>query len=601
MTLLWCLLSCALFAQLPPPPPPPPPPGATVVPMTGTAAVRVTVVSETTGRPVKGADVLAVVETGTNTFTRSGITDRNGRTWLLGIAKGRVRVSASHPAYIGSYSATAEPGDVSFSWIPIADGQDLDLRLKMRRGAVIAGAVLDDNGDPMPGVEVGAYLRDVSGGAPRFVRFSIDQTDDRGAYRLTNLPPGSYVVGIVPRYAEGSFPVEEFARFDADAAARESPGTVPTDAVLPIADGRAVRLVGSSPAPVVLHADGTARGYATTFYPTATTPARAAVITMGAAEIRSAIDLRLEPVSLTRISGVVSGPDGDVAATQLLLKAADDSSGFLEGRFNAEPGERGEFGFSFVPAGRYTIDALRRPTSEKPALAANVPLVVESGTPRDDVEVRLAPGPRFAGRVQLAAGEPSGAGELSRYSIVLIPLRPISPASFIPRRQSFGEDGRFDLPAILPGDYVAQVIGFDAKTLFASSLMVDGRDVLDSWLTLTAGRDVTDAVITLASRRAEVTGFVRNAANVTTSDGYVIAFSTDRTLWTSTRRTTGVRPDTDGQYRIPTLPPGDYYFISTDALAGQWRDPAFLDTLVARAERVTIKEGEALIKDLKRR
>ena len=95
--------------------------------------------------------------------------------------------------------------------------------------------------------------------------------------------------------------------------------------------------------------------------------------------------------------------------------------------------------------------------------------------------------------------------------------------------------------------------------------------------------------------------FVRNAANVTTNDGYVIAFSTDRALWTSPRRTTGVRPDTDGQYRIPTLPPGDYYLISTDAQAGQWRDAAFLEALVTRAERVTIKEGEALARDLKRK
>ena len=295
----------------------------------------------------------------------------------------------------------------------------------------------------------------------------------------------------------------------------------------------------------------------------------------------------MEPVALTRISGVVNAPDGDVTATELLLRAADDSGGFVEGRFHAEVGERGEFGFSFVPAGRYTIDALRRPTPEQPALAATVPLVVEPGTPRDDVEVRLAPGPRFTGQVQVAAGERFAASEFSRYAVVLIPLRAASQGAFIPRRQAISEDGGFDLPAIVPGEYSVVVLGGDAKSWFASSLMVYGRDVLDSSLTLTAvGRDVTGAVLTLASRRAEVTGFVRNAANVTTSDGYVIAFSTDRTLWTSTRRTVGVKPDTDGQYRIPNLPPGDYYLISADGQAGQWRDPAFLETLVARAERV---------------
>jgi hypothetical protein len=281
------------------------------------------------------------------------------------------------------------------------------------------------------------------------------------------------------------------------------------------------------------------------------------------------------------------------------LKNADDPNAF-ERRLAAEPSPNGEFGFSFVPAGRYTIEALRRPTPEKPALAANVAVVVEPAAPRDDVEVRLAPGPRFAGRLQIATDEQSRAADLKAFAVVLIPRGPITPEAFIPRRQVADENGQFDIPMLIPGDYVVQVIGRDSQDWSAASVMVDGRDVLDSTLTMTAGRDVTDAVITLTSKRPEITGFVRTAGNVTTTDGYVIAFPTDRTLWTSQRRISGVKPDTDGRYRIAELPPGEYFVLATDAQAGQWRDTAFLATLMGRADRVTIKAGETITRDLKR-
>lgn len=600
MHIVVCLLSFFVFGQMPPPPPPPSP-GMTVPPMTGTAAVRVRVVSEVTERPVKGASVFIIVESTAAVYTKSTITDAHGRAWLLGIAKGRVRISASHPGYISSVSGSAAPGDISFAWIPVADGQDVDVTLKMRRGSVIAGVVTDDEGAPVTGVQVLASRRDASMGTAKFARFAADETDDRGAYRLLSLHPGAYVVGIVPRYVEGRSDRPEFAVFDPDAIPLDGSTTAPPPALLSIDDTRGVLLNSSAPIPVWLSSDGTSRGYASVFYPNAPQAPGASVITLGPAETKSAIDLRTEAVALGRISGVISTVGADALGNiQIALNHADDLGITGEGRrWTTEPGERGEFGFSFVPAGRYVIEAVKPATPTSDPLAANVPVAIEAGAASIRVDVRLVSGPRFAGRVEVAADERAAAGNLRTYAVLVVP-RNAATTLITPKRQTLGEDGQFDLGSIAPGEYTVLVNGGPSSAWQASSAMVDGQDVLDSSLKMTAGRDVTDAVLTLTSRRAQIVGRVRSADSAATSDGYVIVFPTDRTLWASTRRTLGVRPDTDGQYRVRSVPPGEYFVVSADGQNGQWRDVSFLDTLVARAERVTVKEGEIATRDVKR-
>ena len=68
---------------------------------------------------------------------------------------------------------------------------------------------------------VSADPRDLSNRAPCFARFSVDQTEDRGIYRLAVLPRDLFDVGVATRDVEGRIPSAGFARFDADALARK--------------------------------------------------------------------------------------------------------------------------------------------------------------------------------------------------------------------------------------------------------------------------------------------------------------------------------------------------------------------------------------------
>jgi hypothetical protein len=104
----------------------------------------------------------------------------------------------------------------------------------------------------------------------------------------------------------------------------------------------------------------------------------------------------------------------------------------------------------------------------------------------------------------------------------------------------------------------------------------------------------------MTDQPTELTGTVLDAQGQPTSEYAMLAFSTDRTLWaTAPRRVSGAaRLSSDGKYRINGLPPGEYYLaVLTDFSPGQLDDPAFLESLIARAVKVVLGEGERKVQD----
>jgi hypothetical protein len=63
---------------------------------------------------------------------------------------------------------------------------DFSLPLK----GTISGKVLDDNDEPVPGVEVVLIVREYGSGALRYFRRTVAYTNDKGAYRMESVRPG---------------------------------------------------------------------------------------------------------------------------------------------------------------------------------------------------------------------------------------------------------------------------------------------------------------------------------------------------------------------------------------------------------------------------
>jgi len=59
-------------------------------------------------------------------------------------------------------------------------------------------------------------------------------------------------------------------------------------------------------------------------------------------------------------------------------------------------------------------------------------------------------------------------------------------------------------------------------------------------------------------------------------------------------------PNQDGQFRVASLPPGDYYAVAVEYVAqGDWQDPEWLARASKKATTFTLDEGSNKTLDLK--
>jgi hypothetical protein len=82
-------------------------------------------------------------------------------------------------------------------------GFDLsEIDINFRMNGVVAGRVLDDKREPVPGALVSAVTRTYSLGQLQSRRIASAITNNRGAYRITNIPTGEPVLLLATRFPE---------------------------------------------------------------------------------------------------------------------------------------------------------------------------------------------------------------------------------------------------------------------------------------------------------------------------------------------------------------------------------------------------------------
>lgn len=587
----WASLAAQGQAPLPPPPPPPVP-----GPVRGTSAIAVQVVADATGRPVKGASVLVILISDDATYTKNTLTDRDGRALLLGLTKGRARISASHQAYLAATFGQERPGD-SGAFMPIGEAQTIgNITLRMKRGGALGGVVTNDAGEPMVGLEVQALRRGFTRGRQTFAPTAVDLTDDRGAYRISALQPGEYLIGVLPRYVDEAAPVEPGAPGDETAPA--DPDAVSPSVTL-FEKGRIITLDASGPLPVPLAAEGVFLGYAPTFYP-GTAVAEATAVKIGPAEQREGLDFRLAAVPVVHLSGSLAvPPDAVLTQARAVLVPLVASDRIVDAaRHGSEVDAAGGFSLPFVPHGQYRIE-VRANTAERPSapsLWGAVNVTVDD-QPQRRLTVLLRSGMRLSGQVRYA----SDYVESAVRALDGVQVQVVSTAPAMNLRFTLPADGRFGFRDLLPGPYTLSVSGLPYGW-FASSAIVNGRDAFDFGLNIEPGQDLEGVVVTITDRMADLSGVLRNTAGTPATSGYVVVFPADRTYWTgSSRRVQAARPDSDGRFAfLRTLPPGDYLLVAADLEPGSWQDPTVLAGLEPRAARVQLRGNEKVVRDIRR-
>jgi len=155
---------------------------------TGHSAIRGRVLASDGGQPLRRATVR--INAAELRVARTAFTDADGRYDFRDLPAGRYSISASKPTFVNwSYGQTLPNGPGKP--IALSDNQTADnVDMRLLRGAVITGRVLDEFGEPVPNAAVTALRRQYQQGQSRLSPAGDRaQANDIGDYRIFGLAP----------------------------------------------------------------------------------------------------------------------------------------------------------------------------------------------------------------------------------------------------------------------------------------------------------------------------------------------------------------------------------------------------------------------------
>ena len=605
----------------------------------GRAAISGLVVEGDSNTPVRRARIS--VRAPDSPYDRAVLTDDAGRFVVGGLAAGNYTVISTKNGYLTGFVGGTRPGRGPVKMIAAAAGKPTEILIRMSRAGVVTGMVRDDNGLPVPNARINLSQFRVTAGQREIVSVNGGTTDDRGVYRIFGLQPGNYLVSATTNTVLAD--LRQLTNDDWQAAqndARQPPGARGSGAAM-AADGRPV-------------------GYSPVYYPGTPNVAEATPVTVAAAQEVQAIDFALRLVPTARIDGMtVAATDGrPVSGVTMMVFSGDNTVTGTVAAITTRAD--GTFSTQYLPPGRYTLQArataVTRDMQEAAtrqfviaqetywqAAAVGAPLPPPPPPPPPPVPPNTTSSPRpalFAEHVVDVYGEnitglqlvlQEGATVSGRTVFTGAPHPPdpqqvrVSLTPAVSSRLSLGNAGAvakpgqpFVLNGVGPGKYrfTGQVIGGQApqssttglpsmpiSTWTLRSAMLNGRDVQDFPLEVTAGTSVTDVVLTFTDRMAELSGSITDAAGQPNLDLLVLLLPADRVYWTSTtgrRFRNATAPNADGTYRFSNLPAGEYLLVAvSDPDPVDLADRALLEQLAAGALKVTIAEGERKVQNIR--
>jgi hypothetical protein len=548
-------LATSVTAQPPRPRPIPPRGGGqqTELPR-GTAVLRGTIVAADSGSPIRRAQVRVAGQ-----GSRLATTDAQGRYEVRELPAGRYTITASKAGFVSLEYGQKRPSE-SGTPLEISDGQVLDkLIIALPRGSVISGRITDEFGEPVANAVVTAMRYGYAAGTRRLLpgggQNSRDTTDDQGSFRLFGLSPGEYVVSA--SYRTG---------------------------------GEAADPAGEN------------TGYAATYFPGTPNVAEAQRVSVALGQEQSSVVFSLIATRLVRVTGVVLNSQGTpVTEGNVMLSSSSGRIGVAAPMtsFGGSVDRNGQFRVTNVPPGRYIAQVRpgRGPRNSPGSEFARQEITV-AAQDLDGVVLVTAPAARITGVV---VSESSSTATL-RPQEVTIGTRPADIETGMAAGNSQGrvnEDWTFEVNNVFE-PRIFRVNTLQGWTL--KSVTLNGEDITDVPITVTPGQALAGVQVLLSDRVTEVNGRLVDSRNRPVTDATVVIFPNDEARWVyQSRFIRAARPDQDGRFQLRGLPPyADYLAIAVQGLEdGQAGDPEFLATIRDRATRLSLKDGEAKVVDLR--
>lgn len=507
------------------------------------AAIEGQVVNAATGEPLKRATVtLRRVSSSSSAPDAprgyTATTDASGRFAIAGVAPGEYRLSARRNGFVD-----ADYGSRDF----LGSGETVTLKSRQRLGdilfrmtphGVIAGRVVDEDGEPVPGVRMQALRYRYPQGRKQLAEYGEGSTNDIGEYRIAGLPPGRYYISASPRRS-----------YD-----------------------RGMQAAGAQPE----------EEYATTFFPGAGDAAAAAVVDVGPGAQLRGLDLTLRRRRTVYVRGRITG--GQASGRQrvaVFLRPREAAAPSMNRPAGVDP--NGNFEFRGVAPGSYTLVAALSERGRN-AFTARLPLVVGNAN-LENVSLALNPPLDVAGRVR---ADSQAAVNLAGIRVNLRPAEPMMSGSSSPSAR-VQADGSFSFAGISPDNYLVTLSGLP-DGFYVKVVAVGGQNVLLTGIDLNGG--IAGGIeILLSPHAGQLTGVAQNDQQEAASGAAVVLVPQEQERRGLAQYYHTASADAAGRFTVKSLDPGQYRIYAwRDVEPGAYFDPDFMRPVENAGQPVTIRE-----------
>lgn len=499
------------------------------------------VLDQATGAPLrKAALLLRRIEgrPGMGEPPNVATADEAGRFLIKEVPPGRYRLVGERNGYVrqdyGARSA-GRPGTV----LTVEAGQRVGpLQLKLTPHSVIAGRVVDEDGDPIPGAQVQALRWAYVDGRRQLNHVGSAQTNDLGEYRVYGLSAGKFVLSTTIFSMNAMTVVEKPNQGD--------------------------------------------QAYTPTFFPGVVDPAAAATFEVPAGTQLRGMDFTLRRVPTVRVRGRVT-VQGGALDRPVMVQAFPRGLAFVGGmRRMARTDMNGVFELKGLAPGSYTVTA--EAFEDRRRSSGRVQLDLGAGG-AEGIQIALGPGLEVQGEVRVEGQEALPGGGL------YVGLRPRNAGVFPgDRGGAVKADRTFIVHDVAPEEYRVNVTGVPKNFYLKSALMGD-QDILAAGIDLTRSAPGR-LVVTLASNGAQVEG--------DTAPGTTVVIWPDSRSQTQMHLYKTAAADQNGRFIITGIAPGEYRLAAfEDVGMGAAQDGEYLKQFERSAQTLSAKENGKETKTLK--
>jgi len=502
------------------------------------ASIRGTVIDTKTSQPINGATVALHSLQGSQEWN-SATTTPDGKFSFAGLVAGRYSLTASHMGYLDSPRVRFGPAAAlapANATVTVAGGQEIDdVVLRLTPTGVIAGRIVNERDEAMPGVQVQTLKSSYANGHREFTDARAGFTDDRGEFRIWGLAPGQYYVRATnPR--------------------RWATGPAPREIYVPM------------------------------FYPGVTDPGRTQAVELHPGEELNGINLTLTPSRAVHVQGRVLTANATPAkGAQVTLAQLVGSGGYSVA---AEADASGRFEMAAVPSGSYVAVAQLTENMESGEPLKGRATVQVGDASIDGVDVVVFPGATVSGRVRV---EGDRKVYLARIAVSLMSSENSAAASLGSDigRTAVQPDGTFVFHDVPEGNYRIALTSLPEGYYVKS----EGEAVEPSVL-VSHGR-AAPVEVRLRAGAGQIQGTVyKNKSNDEVAPSVTVALVPDERRRASSEYYRVAIADQSGKFVIGAIVPGDYtLFACQDIERGQYLDPDFIRQYEDIGRPIHIDEG----------